>query len=376
MRRSHAAIAILFGSIGSWAVVPRAVAAAVPGILSPAVSIPFPETSPWLAQATSSSLSTDQQEQVDELLRQGQTRVTARDYAGAIAIYQQAAAIDGQNPRLFSGIAYLYVQQGEYSEAIAAYQRAIALDGDNLPFRYGLALSQYKNGQIDEALATYESILAISPREINAHLGIGGIQIERSDYDDALTTYQNLARLAPGDAQVYEALGALYIQQEDYEEALTYLNQGLRANPNDGNNYPEATKNLREAVRVDPQSAEVQHLMGYVLYQQGDREAAFDYLVRAVRLDPDLVAAHALLGELMLEREQYLQAVLSYRQVVEARPEDPAAFYNLGLALWGQGFQAQALSNVELAAILYERQGNTEGVTRARELMALWGYEP
>ena len=188
---------------------------------------------------------------------------------------------------------------------------------------------------------------------------------------------------------MYEALGALYIQQEDYEEALTYLNQGLRANPNDGNlyviianiylmqdNYPEATKNLREAVRVDPQSAEVQHLMGYVLYQQGDREAAFDYLVRAVRLDPDLVAAHALLGELMLEREQYLQAVLSYRQVVEARPEDPAAFYNLGLALWGQGFQAQALSNVELAAILYERQGNTEGVTRARELMALWGYEP
>jgi tetratricopeptide (TPR) repeat protein len=115
--------------------------------------------------------------------------------------------------------------------------------------------------------------------------------------------------------------------------------------------------------------------MGYVLYQQGDREAAFSYLLRSVRLDPDLVAAHALLGELLLEREQYLQAVLSYRKVAEAQPSDPAAFYNLGLALWGQGLQAQALSNLELAAILYTRQGNPEGADRARELMTFWGFE-
>ena len=191
MRRSHAAIAILFGSIGSWAVVPRAVAAAVPGILSPALSIPFPETSPWLAQATSSSLSTDQQEQVDELLRQGQTRVTARDYAGAIAIYQQAAAIDGQYPRLFSGIAYLYVQQGEYSEAIAAYQRAIALDGDNLPFRYGLALSQYKNGQIDEALATYAPL--IQKEDFELDWGKPAIALHnqvRGFYPNGVTTFR------------------------------------------------------------------------------------------------------------------------------------------------------------------------------------------
>lgn len=66
---------------------------------------------------------------------------------------------------------------------------------------------------------------------------------------------------------------------------------------------------------------------------------------------------------------------MSYRRVVEARPDDAAAFYNLGLALWGQGLQGQAVSNVEVARYIYERQGDTEGAQRARALINFWGIE-
>jgi hypothetical protein len=57
--------------------------------------------------------------------------------------------------------------------------------------------------------------------------------------------------------------------------------------------------------------------------------------------------------------------------VAEANPNDPAILYNLGLALWGQGLSSQARSNIELAILFYERQGDEIGAERARQLVNL-----
>ena len=180
----------------------------------------------------SSNLTDAQQNQVDELLQQGQDRVDASDYAGAIAVYEQAARIDRQNPKLFSGIGYLNIQSGNYSAAIEAYERAIELDSDNIPFHYGLAHSQFNAGQLDNAEQTYRAILSLNRQETDAYLGIGGIQMQREDYDGgAWQPTKNLVRVAPGQVQVYLALGTLYLQQEDYEQALSYLERGKNRGP-------------------------------------------------------------------------------------------------------------------------------------------------
>ena len=52
--------------------------------------------------------------------------------------------------------------------------------------------------------------------------------------------------------------------------------------------------------------------------------------------------------------------------------DDPAAHYNLGLALWGQGFKGQAVSSMEFASYLYERQEDEAGVSRAEEVLEFW----
>jgi tetratricopeptide (TPR) repeat protein len=389
VKRSHVLASVMVSLVGSLGASGAFAAAPDLTTAQPSLATWAAQESRLIAQNSSRNLSAAQQEQLDELLRQGQARVAANDPAGAIAAYQQAAQIDPQNARIFSGMGYLYIQQGNYTEAVTAYRRALALDRGNLAFRYGLAHSLYNSNQLTEALDTYREILANHPREANAYLGIGSIQLQQGEPDAALATYQELVRLSPGNAQAYEALGNLYIQQEDYEQALTYLNRGVRASSSNKDslyasiaslyllqdNLPAARSALEQALAINSGNAQAQHQMGYILYQEGNREEAFEYLLRAVRLDPDLIAAHALLGELLLEREQYLQAVLSYRRVTAARPDDPAAFYNLGLALWGQGLQAQAVSNVELARYMYERQGDTAGAERAVALMTFWGVE-
>ncbi|MGD1940015.1 MAG: tetratricopeptide repeat protein, partial [Leptolyngbyaceae cyanobacterium] len=177
-----------------------------PSILPSPALVPLTD-SVQLAQAGSSTLSDAQQEALDELLTEGQDKVEARDYAGAIALYQEATRIDPSNARLFSGIGYLYVQQGQYADAIAPYEQAITLEPDNLPFRYGLAFAYVRSADYDSAIAAYEAITDLSPSATDAYLGLGNIYITLEDYDAALSTYETLAQRAPGNAKAYEALG-------------------------------------------------------------------------------------------------------------------------------------------------------------------------
>ena len=96
-------------------------------------AIPAPAApSFYLAQSRQPNLSDAEQEALDDLLIEGQDRVEAQDYDAAISLYREAIRIDPSNARLFSGIGYLYVQQGEYTAAIDPYQQAIALDPDNI----------------------------------------------------------------------------------------------------------------------------------------------------------------------------------------------------------------------------------------------------
>lgn len=76
-----------------------------------------------------------------ELLKQGRELVDAKKYQEATQVYKQAAQLDSDNPKIFSGIAYLEASQGNYQQAAAAYQRAIDLAPNNAEFYYALGHS-------------------------------------------------------------------------------------------------------------------------------------------------------------------------------------------------------------------------------------------
>ncbi|MEO0488965.1 MAG: tetratricopeptide repeat protein, partial [Cyanobacteria bacterium J06659_2] len=118
-----------------------------------------------LAQADDDDLSDEEKARLGELLREAQDLIDDRDYASAIAAYQQATQIDGDNPRIYSGIGYLQIQQGNYQAAAAAYRQAIDLDPRNLPFRHGLAFSLVNAGSLQEATAVYQELIRMAPTE-------------------------------------------------------------------------------------------------------------------------------------------------------------------------------------------------------------------
>jgi len=69
----------------------------------------------------------------------------------------------------------------------------------------------------------------------------------------------------------------------------------------------------------------------------------------------------------------YLQAIGAYRRVIQVFPNNPGAHYNLGLALWAEGLEKQALSSINRARRLYADQEDLESVDRVDALLELWG---
>ena len=85
--------------------------------------------------------------------------------------------------------------------------------------------------------------------------------------------------------------------------------------------------------------------------------------------------AQAASGALSLERQEYLRAVLAYRRLTNALPNNAGAHYNLGLALWGHGLNGQAVSALRRARSLYFAQDDLDGVDRVEALLDFWGIE-
>ncbi len=65
-------------------------------------------------------------QQVKILLDEGRRLVKSGDFNGAIRVYQEASSLEPKNGSIYSGIGYLYAQQGNYRAALASYRRAVS----------------------------------------------------------------------------------------------------------------------------------------------------------------------------------------------------------------------------------------------------------
>ena len=94
----------------------------------------------------------------------------------------------------------------------------------------------------------------------------------------------------------------------------------------DQKQYAAATKELTEAVRLDPGNAEGHLFLGQSLVSQEVYSKAYPELEKALELDPSLHEAHKLLGSAYDEDGDYAKAQACYTAYTAAVPGDANAF--------------------------------------------------
>ncbi len=160
----------------------------------------------------------------------------------------------------------------------------------------------------------------------------------------ALKASQELAVAAPESAQAQQLEAEALESQSEWDKAITQYQRILERNPQRrGIHYrlgrlylskipPDATsaaKELEEELKVDPNSAAAQFLLGEIARQAGQWQDAIARFQKAAKLDEGFIEAYLALGISLNAAGKFADAVAPLESYVKMEPDDAAGHYQL-----------------------------------------------
>ncbi len=139
---------------------------------------------------------------------------------------------------------------------------------------------------------------------------------------EAELIYRQILNVQPDSADVLHLLGLAAYQSNRHEQAIGLIGQALK---------------------FEPGNAKFLTNMGSVHLAQGHGEAAIGYYTRALEIDPEYVDAHFNLGNALKDQGRLGEAIACYRRTLEIDSRSADALYNLGLASSKQGKLDEAI---------------------------------
>ncbi|MBY0403465.1 MAG: tetratricopeptide repeat protein, partial [Cyanobacteria bacterium] len=203
------------------------------------------------------------------LLHQAQELAQSGKIKEALGVYQQIQQVAPQDPRGLQGMGNCYLGLKKFTQATQAFQQAIVVakalkspPGKNL----------LKDLYTQQVVAQGRLACAKNPGSISAWLSIGKGLMEQRRPFEALSAFKKAVALSPPRYPSPEALAyqiKIYLGNNDWEGAQSYY-QRLKGHA--GNvpfaytalgyyemrmrQYPLAIQHLKEAIRLNPQSAQ------------------------------------------------------------------------------------------------------------------------
>ncbi|HLW69168.1 MAG TPA: tetratricopeptide repeat protein [Candidatus Binataceae bacterium] len=197
-----------------------------------------------------------------------------------------------------------------------------------------LALALGARGSYKEAAQILSDVLksgrlpeATASREALDHLR-GNYLLLSGNTIEAIAEYKEALRLNPNDAEVDNDLALALNTNGQHDEAITQL---------------------KEALRLEPGLAAAHNNLGAAFDVEGRHDAAIPEYREALRLNPDLATAHNNLGIALNSEGQHDAAIAEYKQALRLNPGYAAAHDNLGAALDHEGQHAAAIAEYRKA---------------------------
>ena len=132
-------------------------------------------------------------------------------------------------------------------------------------------------------------------------------------------------------------------QAPELNQALAYHHAGRLA---------EAAAIYRKVLDQTPDHPDALHLLGMVMFQQGDSSGAIALLTRALAQNGEAAAYHHDLGDVLRGQERFDEAIASYRKALALDPDFHASHVNLAALLQQRGAHAEAVEHYDRALAL------------------------
>ncbi|MFB2706768.1 MULTISPECIES: tetratricopeptide repeat protein [Marinobacter] len=295
------------------------------------------------------------------LINEGELQAAQDEFERLVKRYPQTpglrlsfalVALENRQPELAKEELTELIEQGHHTDEASYYLGRIEEDAGNITHAIGYYMSveggnyffpalaraselQAETGDLDSALAKIDTLRDSNPGQAeNFWLLEVNLLLDQQREQDAMAAANHALEAFPENIQVryaramlHDSLGNTELAEEDLRAILS--NQPDNAVALNALGYiltirterlDEARSYIEQALALDPNNPAILDSMGWVLFRQGDTEAALEYLADAWAAYPDPeVAAHY--GEALWVSGNEEQARVIWEEGLEQNPD-------------------------------------------------------
>jgi TolB-like protein/Tfp pilus assembly protein PilF len=228
----------------------------------------------------------------------------------------------------------LYWLDRDIQRSRAAYEKALSKDPQFAPALAGLAMTMLLSGQspndlmhpkeaVPQARAAAKKALELDPTLGDAYCVLANIA-QNYDYDraEAERLYKKAVEVDPSNVTAHEWYGYYFLVL---------------------NKMPEAEKELKQALQLDPAAALLNTQAAEIQYYRRDFDVAIAQAERVLRDNPNFVYARIWRGCAMREKKMYPEALKEFALLRQQTNDSPASLALYGNALGLSGDKAGAM---------------------------------
>jgi len=131
----------------------------------------------------------------------------------------------------FTNLAVLLGQTGHLDDSLDAYRQAVELDPNLAEARFGFGLALKNAGKPQEAAVQFRSVARLSPQSVWAHANLAVALAAGHDFADARAAMAEALRLQPDSAEVLAYAGEVEQAAGDREAARQWFQRALVVDP-------------------------------------------------------------------------------------------------------------------------------------------------
>jgi tetratricopeptide (TPR) repeat protein len=297
----------------------------------------------------------------------------ARDYPGALKLWQEIAKSNADLPPPQVIMAQLFLQANMPRDAKAALEKAV-VDAPRDPEVY-LLIGEVamRGGDLDKAAAMYqkaEGLLAafdasakrkdaLTPR---AYSGLAAVAERREKWPKARKVLETWLKADPKSAVAAQRLAHCLFQQQNPDQALAILRKAAEAGAevmtpeaalaqfyHARGDRANADKWMQAALTAAPKDLKVRTAAGQMALDLGKTEEARQHANAAVRIAPKSLDAKYFRGVIAMLEKEYESAEMYFEQSLKQAPRNFTFSNSLNLALLIQEDAAKNRRGLELA---------------------------
>ena len=295
----------------------------------------------------------------------GNRQFDVGDFAGALASYDKAIAIQPDYYQAWYGRGNVLRDLGRYEEAIASYDKAITIQPDYYQAWDNRGVTLTNLGRNEEAVASYDKAIIIQPNDYVAWGNRGSALSDLGRKEEAIASYDKAIAIQPKNYLAWESRGSALSDLGRKEEAITSWDNAIAIKPdyylawsNRGNalsnlgRKEEAIASHDKAITLQPDYYLAWYNRGTVLSDLGRKEDAIASWDKAIAIKPDFYLAWSNRGSALGDLGRKEEAIASYDKAIALQPNYYLAWYNRGAALSDLGQKEEAIASYDKAIAL------------------------